>query len=485
MKEFDPKGKRLPIKVDSASNGEYQPHPLTNEEKAANRLAHSYADHYSKKLNLSRRQFLKSSCGAAATLLAFNHFWKALGKSGGSFFLPEAAATEPEAALDFLSGDEVIIDMQTHCVEPSGNWATGEDGQQWMSVLTEIFGQAEKCDYDQLECYSASQLIKEVFYDSDTDISVISALWGKKGNNPTPTKYAARARKMIEEKIGPARGLIHGGVLPNDPGQLDFMEVQANKYGVDAWKLYPQWGPDGKGFFMDDPEYGLPVLERARELNVPVVCAHRGLPLPGLEYEYSKPDDIVRVGTMFPDLVFLCYHAGFEPGITEGPFHPQNDRGVDRFLKAYKQNGYKPNEGNVYAELGSCWRHYMSKPDQAAHLIGKLLKFMGEKRICWGTDSLWYGSPQDQIQAFRSFQISEKFQEQYGYPALTDEAKRSILGTNAARIHNIDLKAFKKEAEQSSFTRSKQQAREQHNPSFQTYGPKTRSEYVAMNTRLS
>ncbi len=481
MKEFDPKGKRLPIKIDSASNGEYQPQALTSEEKAANRLAHRYADYYSKKLNLSRRQFLKSSCGAAATLLAFNHFWKALGKSGGSFFLPEAAATEPLAAREVLSGDEVIIDLQTHCVEPSGNWATGEDGQRWINVLTEIFGQAEKCGYDQLECYSASQLIKEVFYDSDTDIAVISALWGKKGNNPTPTKYAARARTMIEEKIGPARGLIHGGVLPNDPGQLDFMEVQANKYGVNAWKLYPQWGPEGKGFFMDDPKYGLPVLERAQELNIPVVCAHRGLPLPGLEYEYSKPDDIVRVGTMFPDLVFLCYHAGFEPGITEGPFQPQNDRGVDRFLKAYKQYGYKPNEGNVYAELGSCWRHYMSKPDQAAHLMGKLLKFMGEKRICWGTDSLWYGSPQDQIQAFRSFQISEKFQEKYGYPALTDEAKRAILGGNAARIHNIDLEAFKKEAEKSAFTRHKQQAREQYNPSFRTYGPKTRSEYIAMH----
>ena len=73
---------------------------------------------------------------------------------------------------------------------------------------------------------------------------------------------------------------------------------------------------------------------------------------------------------MFPELTFICYHSGFEPGIVEGPFDPDNDRGVDRFIQAYRHHDYRPNEGNVFAELGSCWRHYMSKPDQAAHLLG-------------------------------------------------------------------------------------------------------------------
>jgi hypothetical protein len=63
--------------------------------------------------------------------------------------------------------------------------------------------------------------------------------------------------------------------------------------------------------------------------------------------------------------------------------------------------------GNVYAELGSTWRFLMRDPDSAAHTIGKLVKYIGEDNVLWGTDSIWYGSPQDQIQAFRTFQISE------------------------------------------------------------------------------
>jgi len=39
--------------------------------------------------------------------------------------------------------------------------------------------------------------------------------------------------------------------------------------------------------------------------------------------------------------------------------------------------------------------------------------------VLWGTDSIWYGSPQDQIQAFRAFEITPEFQERFGYPALT------------------------------------------------------------------
>lgn len=281
------------------------------------------------------------------------------------------------------------------------------------------------------------------------------------------------------EKVGKTRGLIHGGVLPNEPGQLEFMEVQARQFRVDAWKLYPQWGPAGKGFFMDDPRYGIPVLEKARELEIPIICSHRGLPLPGLEYEYSKPDDIVRVGRMYPDLTFLCYHAGFEPDYSEGPFNPRNDKGVDRFIQACLEHDYRPNEGNVYAELGSCWRHYMSKPDQAAHLMGKLLKYLGDQRICWGTDALWFGSPQDQIQAFRSFQISLEFIEKYGYPPLTEEAKANILGLNAARIHGMDLSMLKKARATDPVARLKGEYARHTNPSFQTYGPKTSEEFAA------
>jgi hypothetical protein len=80
----------------------------------------------------------------------------------------------------------------------------------------------------------------------------------------------------------------------------------------------------------------------------------------------------------------------------------------------------------------------MRDPNQAAHTLCKLLKYVGSKRVLWGTDAIWYGSPQDQIQAFRTFQISREFQERYGYPALTPELKADVFGLSAAPIYGVD-----------------------------------------------
>jgi hypothetical protein len=105
-----------------------------------------------------------------------------------------------------------------------------------------------------------------------------------------------------------------------------------------------------------------------------------------------------------------------------------------------EDHGVGPNS-NVWAELGSTWRGVMSDPTQAAHVIGKLLKYVGEDRVIWGTDCIWYGSPQPQIAAFRAFQIDEALAQEHGYPMLTPEVKAKIFGLNAANLYGIDADA--------------------------------------------
>src|SRR6187402_2053050 len=90
----DADGTRLPIKLDTTSNGEFVPLPLSAANRAANRLAQQAAGENAKRLGLTRRQFLLSSCGAASTLLAFNAANAAAGSTGGFFEI------EREAALD-------------------------------------------------------------------------------------------------------------------------------------------------------------------------------------------------------------------------------------------------------------------------------------------------------------------------------------------------------------------------------------------------
>lgn len=471
--DFDPDGHRLPVKIDSASNGEFMPRPLNPKQRLANRLAHEAADEGAKALGLSRRAFLVSAAGAATTLAACN---AANPNAGGGFNIPKDATRDNQLAAATVGGDEFIFDVQTHCVEPSGRWAQGADGERWRRTLTQVFGQASKCEGGNFDCYSAQMLAKEVFLDADTDVAVVSALWGQP--NPTPIDYAAEAREIVEATGGDgARCLIHGGVFPQEPGEIEAMDEKVQRYRVNAWKLYPQYGANGRGIWLHEDDHANRFYEKARALGVRTVAVHKGIPLGNLEYEYSSPRDMGPAAVANPDINFLVYHSGMEGRYPEGVYNLDAPQGVDRLIKSHQDAGLRPNQGNLYAELGSVWRHVMSRPDQAAHLMGKLLKYFGEERIMWGTDSIWYGSPQDQIQAFRTFEISAEYQERYGYPALTREAKRKIFGLNGARIYNIDVAALHGTGE---LARRRAEYRAEPNPSFATFGPKTRREFLAM-----
>jgi len=70
-------------------------------------------------------------------------------------------------------------------------------------------------------------------------------------------------------------------------------------------------------------------------------------------------------------------------------------------------------------------------------LIGQQLYYMGSEHIVFGSDSLWYGGPQWQIEALWRFQIPERIQEKWHYPALTEWDKRNILGLNSARLYGL------------------------------------------------
>src|SRR6185436_12816542 len=193
--------------------------------------------------------------------------------------------------------------------------------------------------------------------------------------------------------------------------------------------------------------------------------------------EYSSARDIGPAARRHPDMSFLVYHSAFDPQVKEGPYDAGAKAGVDVLLRSLEEAG-RPS--NVYAELGSTWRFVMRDPEQAAHLMGKLLKTFGEDRVLWGTDSIWYGSPQDQIQAFRAFQISPEFQEKYGYPALTPALKRKIFGLNAVKVYTLDAAALKKHLAADAIDRARTAYAGAEDPHFETYGPRTYEEWRAL-----
>lgn len=476
----DPDGTRLPIKLDSTSNGEFEPIALDEAGNLANRLAQETVTENARRLGLSRRQFLVLSCGAASTLLAFNAAQAAMGRTAGFFSLPSEAGVDAEAADAVLNGDEFIFDVQGHFVNPTGAWLDRLPDEARPLSNFENAGCAlatGENDRSYLKCFGPDAFVQDVFMDSDTDLMVLSFVPSTREAEPLTIEEAAAAQDIVDQMDGTHRLLLHGRVNPNQEGDIEDMPRLKEEFGVVAWKTYTQWGPDGKGYWLSDEDSGIPFLEKAQELGVKIVAVHKGIPFGEESYEHSLCDDIGPVAKRFPDLKFLIYHSGFVPGQKEGPYDPERNDGVDSLIKTVVENDLGHNS-NVYAELGSTWRYLMRDPDSAAHTMGKLIKYLGEDNVLWGTDSIWYGSPQDQIQAFRTFQIDEAVREKHGYPALTPEIKRKIFGLNALEPYRIEEDLIRQLVGNDRVARARAGYREHPDPHYRTNGPKTRREFL-------
>ena len=470
------------IKLDSATNGEFVPPKPTAGLARARTLAFERTAENARRIGLDRRTFLRTACGAATGLLALNDA-SAADAPGGAFQVPPTAALDVDEALAVLGGRELIVDVQTHYVDPSGPWRKNPFSA-W-NITLRVFPQA-RCDdgffarvFGTVDCFSAQHFVKEVSLDSDTDLAVLTFVPSLPQDSPLSIEEADKTRRIVDSLQGTKRLLVHGRVHPNVPGDLERMPELAERWKIAAWKTYTGFGPGGKGYWLDDPKTGIPFIERARSLGIKVICVHKGLPLPGQDYEYSTCRDVGVVAKAFPDVTFIVYHSGYESGHPEKPYG-ENERvpGIDSLIASLRENGIGPNR-NVYAELGSTWRNLMRDPTSAAHALGKLFKSVGEDRVLWGTDSIWYGSPQDQIVAFRAFQIAPELREKHGYPEITPKLRAKVFGLNACGPYRLDLDDIKRHASRDWVGDARLAYAETPSPSLLSYGPRTRRQLFA------
>jgi uncharacterized protein len=477
--ENDPEGTRLPVKLDTATNGEFEPIALDPVHHQAMDIAFAAATENAKRLGQDRRTFLVSACGVATTLLGMNAAYATQGRRGGFYELPKESALDLQAARSAVDGNEFIFDVQGHFVNPTGAWLKAlPPGTQPLRA----FAADARCkpyqgpgDLDYLNCIGPDRFVKDVFLDSDTDLMVLSFVPSTRKGEPLTIEEAHETARIVERLDGTHRLLIHGRVNPNQAGDLEGMDELASRYKISAWKTYTQWGPDGKGFYLDD-EPGIKLCEKARKLGIRNVAVHKGLAFGPKSYEHSTCVDVGRIARRYPDVNFLIYHSGYVAGQKEGPYDEKKNDGIDALVTSLLGNGIKPG-ANVYAELGSTWRFLMRDPDSAAHGLGKLLKYCGEGNVLWGTDSIWYGSPQDQIQAFRTFQIAPELRDKHGYPEITPALRAKVFGLNALRIYPVSDDVLKKHVKD-RVALGRVEYRERADPTFVTHGPKTRREFL-------
>ena len=467
----------LPIKFGPCSNAEYDPDPLTPVMRETIRRALVDSERNAMRTGMSRRRFLLSLCGAATTLMALNSCTREALKRepGGRYNVSPEATLDEDAARETLAGEEFVFDIQGHLLEYDLNPTVNSEGEDFWSLFPQQNCGAE----DPRDCYTIEQFLDLMFIRSDTSMVVISALPIAPEGSPLSMEVMEETQRIAKALCRDDRVLVHALALPNVGdlnANLDAMQAMAESQAISAWKVFTHY-PDlydhnGAAWRLDDGDsslakVGAAFIEKAIEVGVPTICTHKGF---SGGSSYATPADVGGAAAKHPDANFVVYHSGFDR-TAEGAYEKATaEVGINRLISSMRRKGIGPNE-NVYAELGSTWWYVMRSPETAAHVIGKLLKHVGENNVVWGTDCLFYGSPQDQIQAMRTLEISDEFQERYGYPKLTKEIKSKILGLNGARLYGVEP------LDRCEFTRRElEEMRKSLSGRNETLGPRTPAE---------
>jgi predicted TIM-barrel fold metal-dependent hydrolase len=257
------------------------------------------------------------------------------------------------------------------------------------------------------------------------------------------------------------------------------MERQVKELKIDAWKMYTGAELGEKAWFMDDEKVAYPFWERTKKLGIKNLCVHKGLPLSAFNEKACTPLDLEKAAKDWPDLNFIVYHSAYRGSGWLGKGtgkkvedskkdDPQEIPWVSDVLRILKRN---PQIKNIYFELGATFNiTSASSPETCMHMLGQMIQVAGADHILWGTDSIWGGSPQSQIERLRRLKIKDQLVEKYKYPQLTDAIKNQIFGLNAARLFGIDPKSKRKAIKADKLTKLREEFRRHPQPSNTQYG---------------
>lgn len=441
-------GLASPLPTQIVGNEEFAPMPQTAAQRKVEARIFELADRNAKALGISRRDFLRTSGGMATAFLAFNDVF------GPTFDVHAAEAMETAAYREKWPKTEFIFDAQNHHVKDSisGPLAfrrlTGKYG-----LNPDLLG----VDPQRGDLHRAN-FMKEIFFDSDTVMSLISgAAIGPLEQYSITIEDMVLTRDSVNNAAGSQRMLSHGIVDPTRPGALDEATRQVEEFGIAGFKLYTG-NPTGPWMF-DDEDISYPILEHIRSLGKINISTHKGLALGTRLKPWFMPTDIPTVAKQFRDMNFIIYHSGMQHMMAQ---MPKSFVGVDAdgyipwTTDLCRARDADPEMRNVYMELGGVFGFsVITHPDICGHLLGQIIKSFGSDHVIWGTDCIWWGSPQWQIEAMRRFQIPQHLQDKFGYAPITDADRRLIFGENIARLYEIDIDARRNQIPGDAISRMK------------------------------
>jgi predicted TIM-barrel fold metal-dependent hydrolase len=437
-----------PIPTQVVSSDEFAPDPQNAKQREVEARLLAMADELGPKHGLDRRGFFRTAAGMAASFVAMNEVY------GPIFDATPAEAATPAMAqerADALKG-QFIMDMHTHFLRDDTRimnfvamrTAVGKAG--WNKQLADKEQTIEDLKYP--------NYVKEMFLDSDTKIALISSAPSDIVQDWFLTnEQMAQARERVNQEAGHKRLYAHMIFTPGQPGWLDAIDAGL-ALQPDSAKGYTIGDNTHKELSkypwrMDDEKVTYKAYEKFVKAGIKNVCVHKGLFPPSVEKQYPNLRgfcDVADVGQAakdWPQLNFIIYHSAYrhvggDPAVALAEFERT---GRVAWTSDLADIPAQYGVNNVYGDVGQLFATTLvAQPRVCAALMGTLIKGLGVDRVCWGTDALWTGAPQWQIEGLRRLEIPEDMRKKFGYAALgpaDGPVKSAIFGGNNARLYGI------------------------------------------------
>ena len=439
-----------PIPTQSVSNDEFMPAPQTAKQREFEARIKEYGSELARHQGMSRRAFFKTAAGMAAAFVAMNETY------GPLYEVSSAEAAIPEMAGERAQGlsKQFIMDMHTHFLRDDTRImnfvrqreAVGKAG--WNPALQ---GKPQT-----VENLKFANYFKEVFLDSDTQVACIS---GSPSEEPLDwfltNEMKNEARAKINQQAGSKRAFAHAIFTPGWPGWLEKVDEAIDKLKPDSFKGYTIGDNTNKHlakhpYRLDDEKLMYPFYEKVVKAGLVNVCIHKGLFPPQVETNfphllgYSNVADVGKAAKDWPQLNFIIYHSAYRfagGGTVEQAWEQLQRTGRVEWVNDLAEIPAQYDVKNVYGDVGQIFaQSTMADPRACAFMMGTLVKGLGASNVVWGSDAVWTGSPQWQIEALRRLEIPDEMQKKYGFKPLgpaDGQVKKAIFGDNNARLYNF------------------------------------------------
>jgi hypothetical protein len=315
-----------------------------------------------------------------------------------------------------------VVDSHAHFWDASpANWVPGQEeyAKGWIECFHAYqgLGPAEThWPIEKFQKYSEETMMKDVFEDGHVDMAIFQPTnlrqWYKNGFNTTEEDGAMAERH-------PGRFLVNTNFDSRDGDEgIKALEERVKRWGSKGVKLYTaEWKGDSRGWSLKSAETAR-YLEKCQELGVTNIHVHKGPTIWPLDKDAFDVSDVDYAATNFPGLNFIVEHVGL-PRIEDFCFMATQ-------------------EPNVYAGLSVVVGGLMhARPRFFAKVMGELMFWLGEDRLLFGGDyAIW--EPKWQVEGLVDWQMpdGEEFSD---YSKVSIDAKKKILGLNAARLYGIKV----------------------------------------------